>query len=214
MYLNSVEGLHTAIQGTNYYKTKRPTAKPILIDRCNFVINAIVQGNRHNWNVKDYGSVPLHRDILRAQLGCRENLTIINLLKDLDYIKVDDSYISQSYANKLNKKRVFAGQICNVFAESKKYSLTDKAKEYGIVHVGVLSEKSVKRFLKYKANLLRHYLKDTQIHSKIFYNLSNLYFNYEGAKKVHKEYTTDNTNKDQSEFYDVSYNALKKINNY
>jgi hypothetical protein len=214
MFLNSVSGLHKAVQGTDYYQTKRPTAKDVLIDRCNFVVNAIVQGNRHNWSVKDFELVPLHRDVLRSQLDSRESYNIINLLKDLEYITVNNSYISQAAAAAINTKRVAAGLSPSVVAESKKYGLTDKSKGSGIIKVGVLSEKSIKRLKRYKSKMLLFYLKDKEIHSKIFNNITDLQFNSEGAKDIHKEYTSNNPNKNQSEFYDNSYKTLKEINSY
>ena len=214
MYLESIDGLNIAIQETPLYKSKRPSEKPILIDRCNFVINSIIQGNRHHWSLEDYGAVPLHRDILVSQLGARQYIDVLSLLKEADYIDVNDSYLSQTMAKKLNAKRVAVGLLPNVVAESKKYSLTAKSKEIGIAKVGVLSERSVKRFLKHKAKLINHYLKDTKVHSKIFNSISNLHFNYIDAENIRNKYIEGNANKDQAEFYDKSYKALKQINDY
>ncbi len=214
MYLNSINGLNKAIQGTQYYKSKRPSAKGVLIDRCNFVIHSIVEGNRHNWNVNDYTEVPLHRNILKAQLGSNEYVTVLKLLQDLDYININNSYLSQYSANKKNKERISNGLMPTIKAESKKYYLTDKAKGYGIKKVGVLSERTEKRILNYKKKLLSTYLKDTQVHGKIFYNLTNLHFDYNNAYKAFKAHTTDNNNIDQAQYYFKTYNALKTINHY
>jgi len=213
MYLTSVNGLNKSIQNTQFYKDKRPTAKPILIDRCNFVINSIVEGNRHNWELKDFQEVPINGEILQSQLSCKY-LLITKLLEKLDFIKINHSYISQKTANANNKKRINSGLLPTFKAESKKYSLTNKSKDLGIIKVGVLSERTEERLLKYKTKLLLTYLKDKQIHSKIFYNLTELHFDYNNAHASYKQHTTNNNNIDQAQHYYKTYNALKSINDY
>ena len=214
MYLNSIRGLKKALESTDYYKSKRPTAKPIVIDRANFVINSIFEGNRHNWNIEDYQPVPLHRNILKSQLGSNEYIKVLNILKQLDYIKVDESYISQSLANSQNNIRAFNGLSPNIKAISKRYSFTAKSVSLGIIKVGVLSERTEKRLLKYKSNLLRHYLKNTQIHSKIFYNITDLHFNHKTAKGVMADNISKDSTEDKANHYFKTYKALQKINEY
>lgn len=214
MYLKSVNGLNIAIQQTELYKSKRPTAKKILIDRCNFLINSIVDGNRHKWNVSDYEAVPLNREILKQQLGNREYTVIKDLLSNLGYINIGIEYISPFKAAWLNKNRIEYGLYPNVKTESKKYSLTDKAKDKGIVKVGVLSPKTESRLLKYKSSLLKTYLKDKQIHSKIIFNLTELHFQNDKAVNIYNEYTLNNDNLEQALYYQNTFNVLKKMNTY
>ena len=86
MYLNSIQGLHQAIKETPHYKNKRPSEKPVLIDKVNFLMDSIYSGNRQHWNLKDFEPVPIHHKTLRKMLGRYEADIIIDILKDLELL--------------------------------------------------------------------------------------------------------------------------------
>lgn len=207
MFLHSIDGLHTAVKQTDYYKGKGEKMKPVLLDKVNFLINAIDLGNRHHWELSEYKPVPLHRDLLRKMLGRYEAENIINLLQEINILQVNHSYTSTGYANQLIKKGVKSKP------ESKKYGLTDTAKTMQIIKVGVLSERMEKKILKYKKELINHYLKDHVIHSKIIHHLTNLRFNPhhpEALKALNKADTTT----DQGKYFQDTYQALQEMNEY
>jgi len=211
MRIKSIQGLSQSIKRTEFYKSKRPTAKPVLIDRCNFVINSIWQGNMHYKDIADFESVPLHSAILRANLG-HDSEKIIKLLKDLNYIEVDHKYISQYSADKQNTALIGSGLLPKAKAESKKYSYTLKAKSKGNINSKIVTPKIEKRILAYKTNLIKSYLKDSQIHRKIFFNLSELHFDLDKGKKALKKFLDTNPSESKIKHYKQSFQTLKRLN--
>lgn len=207
MYLYSIDGLHTTVKQTDYYKGKGNKIKPVLLDKVNFLIDAIIKGNRHHWELSQYKPIPLHHKILRKMMGRYENETIIELLQEMDILQVNHSYTSTGYANKLTKQGVKSKP------ESKKYGLTDTAKTMKVIKVGVLSERMEKKILQYKKELINHYLKDNTIHSKIIYNLTNLRFN-PSHPEVIKALNEVDTDTDQGKYYQDTYKALQELNQY
>ncbi len=194
MYLQSISGLNKEVKETSYYKNKiKPTDKLLLIDKCNFIIHSIVEGNRHNWYVQDYGEVQLMSKILIEQLGSKINrrngkaeyINIINLLIELNYIKKDESYISTDMADVENKKRLKKGVMTSIRPESKTFWLTLYAKNKGIKKVGVLSKRSEERILRYRFRELEKYYKNP-FHKNIMDNIFNLHFNYKKASPILK----------------------------
>jgi hypothetical protein len=193
MFLNSIDGLHTAVKQTNYYKSKGDKIKPILLDKVNFILNAIWLGNMHHWELSQFKPVPLHNKILRNMLGRYEAENIIKLLQEMDVIQVNHSYI--------------------IGKESKKYGLTDNAKTFKYIQVGILSGRMEKKILNYKNDLLNYYLKDKIIHSKIIHNLTKLSFNPATPKAL----TALNQNEkgtDKDKYYKSTYQALQEMNGY
>jgi hypothetical protein len=193
MFLNSIEGIHEAVKATNYYKSKGDKMKPVIIDKVNFFLNAINSGNLHHQDLFQFTPVPLHSKILRNMLGRYEAENIINILQEMDIIQVNHSY--------------------EIGKESKKYGLTDNAKNFKYTPVGVLSERMEKKILNYKNNLFNYYLKDKKIHSKIINNLTKLSFNPDNQKALTAlNQNEKGTNKDK--YYNNTYEALKEMNGY
>jgi len=200
MYLNSLIGLNKLVQNTKEYKRqKRPTAKSLLIDRCNFVIDCINSSNRHKKGIKaDFEPVPIHSNTLIIYLG-RNYKAILNLLKRLDIITVNDSYLSTLEALKRSENNE-----TQVFPESKKYSLTKKALKMDLDKVGVLSKATERRLKKHKEEHIKQYVKHP-IHAKVLNNLNQV--KYEGDV-----ITLNWKSEEQSLYYQKSFKDLKRWN--
>jgi len=200
MYLNSLIGLNKIVQNSKEYKKqKRPTAKNLLIDRCNFVIDCINSGNRHKKGEKaNFEAVPIPSTILRAQLSDKYK-DVINLLKRLDIITVNDSYLSTLEAIKRSENTETP-----VYPESKKYGLTKNALKMDLDKVGVLSKATERRIRKYKEEKHKQHLKEP-IHAKLINNLSQV--KYKG-----EEIILDWKSEEQSLYYQKSFKDLKRWN--
>lgn len=171
MYLNSLKGLNKLIIETDFYKKKKKsTDKKLVIDKSNIIINSIINGNKHNWNIEDYEPIPLNVDILKKQLG-RDYKKFINLLINLEIIKTDNGFISSGLAKNLTHTKGV-----KVSPQSKKYGLTLKAKAMEIAKVGVLTERIEKKIVKIKQDDINQYIKDKDVHYKILNNIKHLTF--------------------------------------
>jgi len=200
MYLNSLIGLNKLVQSSKEYKKKKhPTAKNLLIDRCNFVIDCINNGNRHKKGEKaNFEAVPIHSNTLTIYLG-NNYKTTINLLKRLDIVTVNDYYISTVEAIRRSEKNE-----TQVFPESKKYGLTKKALKMELDKVGVLSKATERRLKKHKEEHIKQYV-NHPIHKKILNNLSRV--KYEGEEIILKW-----RKEEQSLYYQKSFKDLKRWN--
>ena len=210
MYLTSIRGLNDMVKETDLFKsTKRPSAKDVLIDRTNFIIHSIAEGNRHHWNVADFEAVPLYKGILKEQLG-NSYTDITNCLLNLGIINIDHSYIPTSTAKRLTKSNLAKGIDKVVKPISKKYGLTKKAKSIGLSKVGVLSHKTETRIRRHKSNILDTYLKDEIVHAKIIFNTTDLCINLEDITP----YLNNLDTQEQKDHFISSYNTLKKFNTF
>lgn len=197
MFLKSINKLHRLVEQTDLYKSKiKRSDRELLIDKSNLIIDTIVRGNRHCYGIQDYEPVNLNNEILRTQLGTNYK-EILCMLIDLDIIQTDNSYMSTSIA-----KRLTSTTNRTYFAKSKSYGLTDSAKKMDIKNVGVLNERTIKRINKHRINIIKSYLKDNEIHAKIIYNTTNLYFNLTDEEQALGNIIIDN---------DTQFNHLSQI---
>lgn len=213
MFLKSIPGLHKEVQQTLYYQNKlKKTDKLLLIDKCNIVINSIVEGNRNNWYVEDYGEVPLNSTILREQLGKSEYINILALLINLNYITADNSYISNAMATVENKKRISKGITAPIRPVSKKYGLTSKGKSKGIEKVGVLLKRTEIKQKKYRLNKFNKYY-NIPFHKNIMDNIFNLHFNHKKALPILQKVRLSGQ-VEKIEYYENIYATLIEMNAY
>lgn len=213
VHLKTIKGLPENIRATPYYQNKRPSIQPVFIDKCNWLINSIIIGNKHYRELYQFEPVPLNKLIIRKQLGNKESTTIINLLEEMDIIMVDRSYLSSTQANITNRKRELLGiKKVPVKAVSMKYGLTDKAKMMGLHTVPILSERMEKKFRIHKEDLLKKYLEDKQIHRKIIFNLTEIYFDFEKARPILNKVLVNKNSLSHFHYQDC-FNTLCTFNN-
>ena len=139
-------------------------------------------------------------------------MPIIDFLVKIGYLVVNHNYKSTYSANNTNKYLRNIGRIGNVKAESKKYSLTPLAISKGICKVGVLSKKTEYKLKAYKKDIIESYLLDKQIHSKILFNTTELYFDDKKALPYLDKVLNDHdTSEGKAKFYKEKYNSLIAI---
>ncbi|EAQ43034.1 hypothetical protein [Polaribacter sp. MED152] len=156
MYLTTLNGVNKIVQNSAYYKgIRQESYKRRLIDKCNFVVNAILQGNQYKYQSQKTNSIPLHNDILLNQLG-KNYQKVLSILLDANLIETNNSY-------KVNE-------------HSKKYRLTNEALKMDIIKGGVLHHTTIRKFNSYRKDTLKSLLKDKDI-AKIFYSVTDTYFN-------------------------------------
>lgn len=214
MYLTSINGLHKDIATTEFYLTRRPKAKKVLIDKANWFIQSIINHQKHHKEFEKFQPVPLNSVILKNMLGCKDYQTIINILVDLEYIKVNHNYTSTAFINYCNSQRKAEGKqpLTNVKPESKKYGITKKAFNEGITPVGVLTSNMRIKIRKYKVEKFNKYYKDEQVHRKIINSLMQLDFNPQNPnalEALHAEGMSNN----KKRFYEDIYNDLQELKN-
>lgn len=175
MYLNSIQGLHLAIRQSEAFieATTRefsPMNGNLLIDKCNVFCHFILQKN--GWNLKDnkaLEAVPLNKITLRDQIGKAKDLSIVkSILFELGVIYTDNYY---------NTHRV--GDTSKP-TTSKKYIITKEWIEKGVVRVGVLDQRTIKKLNNYKQKQFKQ-LTTQRIHQRILRSLAQLQFNQDEA---------------------------------
>ena len=188
----------------------------MLIDKANWLIHSIIQHNRHHKEFKKFQSVPLHSVILKNMMGCKDYLTVINILVDLKYIKVNPDYTSMAFINYCNSKRKAEGKepYTNVKPESKKYSITEKAFNGGICQVGVLTARMRIKIRKYKVEKFNKYYKDEQVHRKIINSIMQVDFYPQHPKALEALQSAGaSDNHDKQRFFEDTYNDLQELKN-
>ncbi|WP_026837008.1 hypothetical protein [Gillisia sp. JM1] len=213
MYLYSIPQLHKVVQSSDLYKSKiKRTDKDILIDKFNWVIHSIVQSNRHKANTLFQSQpVPLHREILKSMLGKAEYIKITRELVELGYITIDHNYTSTAFLKLYNNNRIAEGKkaLPHLKPSSKKYALSDKALNEGIVKVGVLTSRMRIKIRKYKTEKIKKYSND-KIHSKILNSITKVEFNPNHTKAI------ETINKyvgvtDKDKYYNEVYHELQEL---
>jgi len=210
MYLRSIRNLDKEIKETALYKEKRPTSKPVLIDRCNYLLNSIISINRKKFKEKTgkYKPVPLNSRQLKEVLG-RNYLGIVNVLQELDIIEVNHSYLSKATLKATNSKRK---KKIKVEVTSKTYSLTHKALDKGIIKVGVLSERMEGKINAYRKKTFKEYL-NNPMHHKIINSTMQVNFNSENKEAIEATQQYE-ANTPKGQFYNETFTELEEINNY
>jgi len=156
MYFTTLQGTKQIVQDSDYYKRiKQKQYKDLFLDKTNFIIHSILQGNQHLYKSNKLEAVPLHNDILLHQVG-RNYQSVFNVLFEAGIVETNGSY--------------------TVGEHSKRYKLTKKALEYNIVKVGILHKNTIKKYETFRRNLLSSLLKDKDI-AKQFYSITDLYYN-------------------------------------
>lgn len=214
MYLRSIKNLDKEIKETALYKEKRPTSKPVLIDRCNYLLNSIISINRKKFKEQTgkYKPVPLNSRQLKEVLG-RNYIDIVKALKSLGYIKVNSSYLSKATLQATNNnRRKYGKKKVKSKVSSKTYSLTPKALSQDIAKVGVISERIEGKINAYRKKTFKEYL-ENPMHRKIINSTMQVNFNSENKEAIEatKQYE-ENTAKGQ--FYNETFTELEEINNY
>lgn len=215
MYLYSINDLHHELKETEYYQKKRPSIKPVLVDKVNFLLNSIIHPNRTKYKheIESYDSVPLLSSELAAMLGNREYTRIIEVLEKLDILKVNHSYISKETLKITNRNRKKNGyKTLKKEAQSKTYSLTDKALNKGIKKVGLLSPRMENKINAYRKKTIQEYLNEP-MHEKIInstFQVDFIYTNKEANEALNK-YEPDTV---KGQFFTETYNELKEISTY
>lgn len=212
MYLYSLPGLHTKIQQTEYYQGKRPSIKPVLIDKVNWLIHSIIEGNKQHWNLFNYKEVPLNRGILKNMMGKTEYLTIIRMLERMNIIDINHKYTSTTFINQYNadRKRNNRSEL-QLKPESKKYALSDYALTLGVKKVGILSPRMQKKISQYKQEKIKQYSKQ-ETHSKILHSITKLQFIPNHPKALKALEMAKNEGGHKADHYNEVYNEMQEFN--
>ena len=193
MYLNTISGLRNEVETTQRYKRiSQKNYRLLFIDKCNFVVHSILQGNLHKYQSEKTEAVPLHNDILKDQLGSNYK-DILNVMIDLDYIHTNGSYVVGKHA--------------------RKYRLTEKALSQDIVKVGVLNKNTENRLNRYRRNALKGLLKDSNV-AKIFYSITDLHFNAPEDKEKYISSLIGEQDTEQRKHYLDWFDKLTTYNNF
>lgn len=212
MFLYSLNGLHLAIQHSEPFKMvtereNKPLNKNLLIDKCQVVVHTIIAKNL--WNLKwgNIDPIPLSKQTLSDQLGNGSYISIVkNILTHLGVIYTDGFYNAKA----LNPKKPSA---------SKKYVITKEWLDKGVVQVGVLDTRTIKKFKNWKDKQYKQLLTQRK-HQRILRNLSQVVFNQEEAIIRFNElesFDKDISVKDpylKMLNYTSSFETLSKFNQY
>lgn len=166
MYFYTLKNLHKEVKlYEDYYWSKSDAARRTTIDRFNYVIHSIItSGKFRSEDDSDHQPVYLSSHILKDVLGTREYREVIGRLKDMGYIEVDDSYVSEGISTVSNPAR------------SKSYQLTQKALNKERVKVGVISNSMKKTLKRLRRKLFDPYLDDEEVHGKILNSIISVKF--------------------------------------
>lgn len=193
MYLVTLKDSNKIIKDSDYYKSiKQESYKRLLIDKCNFIIHSILQGNQYKYRIEKTKSIPLHNDILQQQLG-KNYQKVLDVLLESNLIQTNNSY--------------------KVGEHSKRYRLTDYALEMDIIKAGVLHKNTEKKFRTYKKNILKTLLKDKDI-AKIFYSVTDTYFNAPNDMDSYLDSIIGTVRDEKRLHYEDWFNQLKLFNNF
>jgi hypothetical protein len=181
MYLFSPIGLHNAIRASETYqeltnRTNKPMLGNLLIDKCQVFVHTIIYKNL--WNLKKgyIEPVRLSKQTLSDQLGNGTYIGAVKrILTELGVIHTDGYY----NAKNLNP---------NKEAQAKSYIITKEWVGKGIAKVGVLDQRTEKKFKIWKEKQFKQLL-NQRTHKRILRNLSELYFNEEVAISAFNELT-------------------------
>ena len=181
MYLFSPIGLHNAIRASETYqeltnRTNKPMLGNLLIDKCQVFVHTIIYKNL--WNLKKgyIEPVRLSKQTLSDQLGNGTYIGAVKrILTELGVIHTDGYY----NAKNLNP---------NKEAQAKSYIITKEWVGKGIGKVGVLDQRTEKKFKIWKEKQFKQLL-NQRTHKRILRNLSELYFNEEVAISAFNELT-------------------------
>lgn len=212
LYFVSLKDLHLLVKNTPEYKRRNPKEQFLLIDNCNFIIHLIITNQREVWSLADKEPIEIYYKAFENQIGKRIYKKPIDLLKSLEIITVNDSYLTEKEANRLT---LVSGK--NVSPKFKEYGLTDKAKLMGKVDAGVLSEQSKRVFLK---NLEQYYsaLEKSPVVKRILRHISKLQFTgitYDSLAMRDKEHEyLVKSIEDLERFNDLSNSAIKKDSHF
>jgi len=211
MYLYSIPNLHKAVQSTGLYNSKRPSEKQVLIDKCNWFIHSIVEGNKQHWDLFNYKPVPLSKEILKDVIGRTEYLNVKDLLEELGYITVDNKYSSASFIKLYNDSRVSNGKkALELQPTSKKYALTDKAITTGILKVGIITSRMRTKIRKYKDEKINQYINDP-VHNKILNSITKIKFNPHHTKALNNLKNSQGIT-DKDKYHREAYTELQELN--
>lgn len=211
MYLFSPIGLHHSIRESEAYKelttrTNKPMLGNLLVDKCNVFVHTIL--NKNLWNLKKGHIEPvrLSKQTLSDQLGNGTYISAVKrILTELGVIHTDGYY----NAKNLNPHKE---------AQAKSYVITKEWLDKGIAKVGVLDQRTEKKFKIWKEKQFKQLL-NQRIHKRILRNLSELYLNEEVAISAFNELTPfvdDPYTKDANLrmlHYATNWDTLVRLNN-
>lgn len=148
-------GIQEKLKETPTYKSlTTENRQNLLLDKCNFVVNSIINGNRQHHNFKNgngFSPIGLHTDVLRSQLGTHfkkgavNYLTILNLLQEADIITSDHKYKTLSKNPKIREQQLQKGFV----AESKKYNISEQYQQQPLCTVEILHPNTIKKLQNY-----------------------------------------------------------------
>jgi len=154
MHLTTIVGLSESVKDSEYYQSKkRSSDKAILLDKCNWFVSRILslvfsekiedKESKHKW--RNIPSITLKR-----YLGTSHYTGILGLLKELDYIEVNDRYFKDRF--------------------TKSYRLTQTVFSKGMVHVTVESN-SFKKTLETQAKRRAEAINSNPLFKKLYDSL-------------------------------------------
>jgi len=187
MFLYSVNGLHNAIRASETYlelttRTNKPMQANLLIDKCNVFMHSIILKNF--WNFRETGiikPVRISRQTLGDQLG---RWTYIDAVKRI-LTELGVIYTDEYYSTKVRRSPRYSP---HKEAQAKSYIITKEWANKGIAKVGVLDQRTEKKYKDWKKKQYKQLLGMVK-HKRILRNLSELYFNEEVAISAFNELT-------------------------
>ena len=192
-YFNSLNGLKPIIEQSQFYKgISQTTYKELAIDKFNFIVHSILQGNQHKYKSEKTEAVSLHNDILLHQIG-RRYIKYLNVLLDANLIETNGSYIKGEHA--------------------KRYALTPKALEMEIIKVGILHKNTIRKYETHRRGLFTKLLKDKNI-ARQFYSISDLYYHAPKDINTFLDELIGKEDTEQRKHYIDWHNQLLQFNSF
>lgn len=169
MYFKTSTAVNGILQ-SDFYTSRKQAHRKLLMDKCNFVLHRIIEGNVHNWEVKDFEPVEISATILQGQLG-RDYRKILNLLIDSNIIETNRKYITAKKAAEINLSK--GKEVLK--AHCIKYGLTKEAKKGSIIKVG-MGKRMAKKLSQLKEGQIKILIQNKAIYAKIIRSLCDIYF--------------------------------------
>ena len=212
-------GIQEKLKETPTYKSlKTENRKNLLLDKCNFVVNSVINGNRQHHEYKNgngFNPVGLHTDVLRNQLGANfkkgavNYLTILNLLQEADIICSDHKYKTLSKNPKIREQQLQKGFV----AESKKYNISERFQQQQLYTVEILHPNTIKKLQNYTKKRWNN-IKGIAKYQAIHRSLTQVWFDkYTATDKRNQIDFNKKKNPEQSQaVYDADFVSLCQLN--
>lgn len=194
--LHSIDSLETEVKNTSIYNQLTPKQQLKFIDNCHQIMHFILSENYMKYwgNVDKYSSISIKRDKIKKLLGSQFQ-DVLRVLEELGYIHINKLY----YYNREPKTDGLRAS-----SYTRRYALTDKAKQLSFIKVDIITSSIKKKIIAYKHKHMETLLSN-DMHVQMLWNLYHL--DYTGVKII----KTNWKSKRQRNFFNKAFKDLKRF---